>query len=39
MNSEVFNGIVDICQVHAGRLNWAMTELASKKSFTSETTQ
>jgi len=39
MNSEVFNGIVDICQVHAGRLNWAMTELATKKPFSRDTIQ
>jgi len=39
MNSEVFNGIVGTCQVHAKRLNWAMTELASKKPFSRDTIQ
>ena len=31
MNKTVFIGIVDICKTHAGRLHWAMTELAHKK--------
>jgi hypothetical protein len=31
MNKQVFNGIVDICKTHAGRLHWAMTEFSYKR--------
>jgi len=37
MNQDAFNGIVEICQVHAGRLQWAMTTLSGKAPFSAET--
>jgi hypothetical protein len=34
MNKDVFQGIVDICLVHAERLRWAMQHLADKQPYT-----
>ncbi|WP_409419048.1 hypothetical protein AB8616_21300 [Marinomonas sp. RS-M-Aa-14] len=34
MNKEVFQGIVNICQTHAERLNWSMQHLADKHPYT-----
>ena len=34
MNKVVFQGIVDICLTHAGRLRWSMQHLADKKPYT-----
>jgi hypothetical protein len=39
MNKQVFDGIVEICQTHAGRLNWAMGQLEAKKPITAQTIQ
>jgi len=36
MNKDVFQGIVDICLAHAGRLRWSMLQLEEKKPFTAE---
>lgn len=34
MNKDVFQGIVNICQTHAERLNWSMQHLADKHPYT-----
>lgn len=39
MNKEVFNGIVEICQTHAGRLSWAVGQLEGKKPITAQKIQ
>ncbi len=39
MKKQVFNGIVEICQTHAGRLCWAMGQLEVKKPITAQTIQ
>ena len=36
MNKLVFQGIVDICSVHADRLCWSMQQLSEKEPFTAE---
>jgi hypothetical protein len=36
MNKAVFQGIMAICEVHAERLRWAMSQLAEKKPFSVE---
>lgn len=37
MNKAVFDGIVGICQTHAQRLHWAMTQLEKKKPLSAAT--
>lgn len=39
MNKAVFDGIVDVCQMHAERLRWAMVQLAKKKPLTAKALQ
>jgi hypothetical protein len=39
MNKQVFDGIVGICQTHAGRLSWAMGQLESEKPISAEDIQ
>jgi hypothetical protein len=39
MNKQVFDGIIEICQTHAGRLGWAMGQLESKKPISTEDIQ
>lgn len=36
MNKAGFQGIIDVCKVHAERLRWSMSHLAEKKPFTAD---